>query len=86
MIDNLIKEIIPKSTDNTFFMRELLSQGKSTKEEDTFKQYLMQVKQECGRRLLTVLYHPDHGDMDLKFWVQFGKKPWLGRKFNNKLF
>ena len=41
MIDALIKEVIPAPTDNKFFMRELLTAPKNTKEGDTFKQYLV---------------------------------------------
>jgi hypothetical protein len=53
------------------------------KEEDTFKKYLAQCKAECGRRLIDTLY--DNEAMDLKYWLAFGRRPFLGQKFNDKL-
>ena len=81
----LAKEAVPSTTDAKFFMRALglISQGKGAKEEDTFKKYLTQCKTECGKRLIETLY--DNEAMDLKFWLAFGRRPFLGQKFNDKL-
>jgi len=53
------------------------------KEEDNFKKYLLQCKAECAQRLIAILY--DNDAMDLKFWLAFGRRPFLGAKFNDKL-
>jgi hypothetical protein len=80
-MDKLVKESIPT---NDFFMNDLLTnEGNKAKMTD----YLMKVKEECAKRLLDVLFHPEHGDMDCKYWLRFGKKDmsFLGRKFNNSI-
>lgn len=81
----LVKEAVPISTDSTFFMRNLgqMTQPKGPAEEDKCRKYLMQLKVECGARLIATLYA--NQAMDLKFWLGFGKRPFLGQKFNNKL-
>lgn len=67
-------------------MRELLSAPKNAKEGDVFNKYLKQIKEECGARLIQTLYMQEWGTMDLKYWLTLGKKPFLGRKFNNALY
>ena len=81
----MVKEAVPASTDAKFFMRALglLTQNKSAGEEDKFKKYLVQLKQECAVRLLATLYKNE--GMDLKYWLAFGRKPFLGQKFNDKM-
>ncbi len=85
IVDLLVKEAVPATTDAKFFMRQLglLTQPKGNAEEDKFRKYVTQLKSECARRLLDTIY--DNDAMDLKFWLQFGKKPFLGQKFNDKL-
>ena len=46
------------------------------------QEYLKQVKEECGNRLLDRIY--DHNGMDLKYWLAFGRRPFMGHKFNNQ--
>ena len=83
-----MKEAVPGYGDQDFFMRKLglLTQGKTTLEEEKFRKYVAQLKEVTGQRLLDTLWHPEHGDMDLKFWLAFGKKPVLGQKFNKSLW
>ena len=63
-------------------MRDLLEAGGS---HEKMAAYFMKIKEETGKRLMNILYHPEHGDMDCKHWVMFGKKPFLGRKFNSSI-
>ena len=35
-----------------------------------------------AKRLMDVLYNPEWGTLDLKFWLAFSKKKFLGRTFN----
>jgi len=87
IIEDLVKEQVPFSNDNDFFMRKLglLGQPKNGSEEEKFRKYAAQLKEACGKRLLLKLWHPEHGDMDQKYWLGFGKRPFLGQKFNRKL-
>jgi hypothetical protein len=66
-------------------MRQLgqIVASKSSSEEDKYKKYLQQIKEECASRLVAIIF--DNNAMDLKFWLQFGKKPFLGQRFNDKL-
>ena len=66
--------------DNKFFMKGILKY--TAREDDAFKKYCLQLKQETSRRLLEILYHPEWGTMDLKFWLAFSKKKFLKMDFN----
>ena len=52
------------------------------KGEDKYKKYMAQAKQECAQRLMNILYHPQWGTLDLKFWLGFQKKKFLKLEFN----
>jgi hypothetical protein len=43
----------------------------------------MQLKAECADRLVKRIY--DFKGMDTKYWLAFGKRNFLGQKFNDKL-
>ena len=81
----LVKESVPSSSDTKFFMRMLglLVASKGSGEEDKYKKYLTQLKEESASRLVAIIY--DNNSLDLKFWLQYGRKPFLGQKFNDKL-
>ena len=76
----LSMEQVRSSGDNSFLMKGILKYN--NKEDDLFKKYALQLKQECSRRLLEILYHPEWGTMDLKFWLAFSKKKFLKMDFN----
>ena len=80
-----VKEAIPSSTDAKFYMRQLgqIAPSKTSGEEEKYKKYLTQLKEECAKRLVDTIY--DNNSLDLKFWLAFGKKPFLGQRFNDKL-
>jgi hypothetical protein len=84
VVATLVKEQIPNFDDEKFFMSPLLDSSKPN-DVTKAKKYLMDVKEECAKRLLEILWHPEHGDIDLKFWLVFGKKNFVGYKFNNKI-
>jgi hypothetical protein len=56
---------------------------KGNVEEDKARKYCTQLKEECAARLLQIIYA--NNSMDLKFWLAFGRRPFLGQKFNDKL-
>ena len=73
-------ENVRSAGDNSFFMKGILKYN--AREDDAFKKYCLQLKQELARRLLEILYHPEWGTMDLKFWIAFSKKKFLKMDFN----
>ena len=58
-------------------MGNLVLKGRGSSEEEKFRQYVKQLKEECAGRLMMMLYHPQYGTMDLKFWLAFAKKKFL---------
>ena len=49
-------------------------------------EYLKKCMDECSKRLLEYLYRPSEGEMNRKFWMGMGKKPFLGQKFVDKQY
>ena len=73
-------EQVSSASDNKFFMKPVVKYV--NKDDDTFKKYLLQCKQECSKRLLDILFNPEWGTLDLKFWLAFSKREFLKMKFN----
>ena len=73
----LVGEAIPSPSSPGFFLASLVVKGKGTAEEEKFKQYLKQLKEECALRMMNILYNPQYGTMDLKFWLAFSKRKFL---------
>jgi hypothetical protein len=73
-------EQVSSASDNKFFMKPVVKY--LNKDDDAFKKYLLQCKQECSKRLLDILYNPEWGTLDLKFWLAFSKKKFLKMDFN----
>ena len=48
--------------------------------------YMKKLMEECSKRLLEYLYRPQEGEMNRKFWMGMGKKPFLGQKFVDKQY
>jgi len=81
IVSGLAKELVPGSDDQAFYMRQLgLLSKAGGAEEKRYKEYLRQLKEECAKRLLETIYA--YGGMDLKFWLAFGKRYFLGQRFN----
>ena len=53
----------------------------NVKEDNKFKQYLMQLKEETAKRLMNILYNPEWGTLDLKFWLSYSKRKFLKMDF-----
>ena len=53
----------------------------NVKEDTKFKQYLMQLKEETAKRLMNILYNPEWGTLDLKFWLSYSKRKFLKMDF-----
>ena len=77
-IFKLSMEPVPSSGDPKFFMKSLC---KKDKDDAKFSKYLLQCKQECAKRLMNILYNPEWGTLDLKFWLAFAKKKFLKMDF-----
>ena len=76
----LANENLGSIQDQRFCIRDLVTPAPG--QEQKLTAYLKQCKQECAKRLLNdILFHPEKGNMDRKFWLAFGKRPYLGRKF-----
>ena len=58
-------------------MGNLVSKPKGASEEEKFRSYQKQLKEECANRMMTILYNPQYGTMDLKFWLAFAKLKFL---------
>ena len=73
---------------NTFFMNKMgmLSQAKSPAEKTKCAAQMKKMMDECSKRLLEYLYRPQEGDMNRKFWMALGKKPFMGQKFTDKQY
>ena len=54
----LIGEAVPSPSAPGFFMASLIAKGKGTSEEEKFRQYCKQMKEECAGRMMAILYHP----------------------------
>jgi len=64
--------------DKAFALGGIVSNPANRNETDTMRQYLTQLRQECGLRLLTKVYAFDESAPN-KWWICFNK-----RKFLNK--
>ena len=73
----LVQEAVPSPATPGFFLSNLCTKSKSPAEDEKFRTYLKQLKEECMLRLYGKLYNPDYGTMDLKFWLAFSKKKFL---------
>eukprot|EP00347_Sterkiella_histriomuscorum_P019025 403343255 len=76
-VQALVNEAVPSPSAPGFFMGTLVLKGRGTSEEEKFKQYIKQIKEECVGRLMYMLYNPQYGTMDLKFWLAFAKRKFL---------
>ena len=72
----------------TFFMNRLglLNMKAPMAERRKLGDYLKKLMQECSKRLLEYLFRAGEGDLNRKFWVGMGKKPFLGQKFTDKQY
>ena len=70
----LIQEAVP-NTASAGFMTALVAKGRPSAEEEKYRTYLRQLKEECGMRMFNILYQ--FGGMDLKFWLGFSKRKFL---------
>ena len=69
-------EPIPSITSGDFFMKYLTKKTDNTKGEDLAR-YFKEIRSVLVERLMHILYNPDWGTMDLKFWLAFHKKKFL---------
>jgi len=88
-IENLVKEAVKDHDASDNFLPIFEGDNKGVKpsaaEKSAYKKYMSGLKEETGKRLLEILHHKEHGDMDLKYWLTYGKKNFCNMKFNNSL-
>ena len=67
-------------TDSSFFMNKLglLPAGSAPAEKKKCTDYLKKAMDETSKRLLEYLWRAEEGEMNRKFWLGMGKKPFLG--------
>ncbi len=71
----LIQEGVPSPSAGGFFMNALTVKGRPSGEEEKFRTYLRQLKEECGMRLFNTIYQ--FNGMDLKYWLAYSKRRFL---------
>ena len=76
-LNKLAKKDIPAFDSNDFFLKGVFGTDNQTKA----KAYLQKANLKVVEKLLNILWNPNHGDCDLKFWVNFGKHNFVGWKF-----
>ena len=73
-------EAVPSVTSSAFFMKKagLIStdSGKAGKGDELSK-YFKELRKVLVERLLNILYNPEWGTLDLKFWLALHKKKFL---------
>lgn len=70
----LIQEPVP-TTASAGFMAALVVKGRPSAEEEKYRTYLRQIREECAMRMFNVLYQ--FNGMDLKFWLGYSKRKFL---------
>ena len=90
---NVVGQIVndPKAVEvgmETFFMNKLglLNIKAPVAEKRKLGDYLKKLMQECAKRLLEYLFRAGEGDLNRKYWVGMGKRPFLGQKFTDKQY
>ena len=70
-----------------FFLNKLgiLDPGRGA-EQNKLVTYLKKLMEECSKRLLELLYKPNEGDLNRKYWIGLGKRPYLGHKFTSQQY
>ncbi|CAI2382608.1 unnamed protein product [Moneuplotes crassus] len=69
------KDPIPSMTSSRFFMKYVTST--STGKADDLAKYFKELRKALVERLLGILFNPEWGTMDHKFWIQFYKRKFL---------
>ena len=66
--------------DKTFFMNFVV---KNTNPDEAVKlaEYLKMMKIETVKRFKDVIFNPEWGTMDLKYWLPLGKRDFMDFKF-----
>ena len=67
----LVAEAPQSPNDGKFFMGNLVNKSKNSSEDEKFRSYIKQLKEETASRMMAILYSPQYGTMDLKFWLAF---------------
>ena len=73
----LVAEAPQSPNDGKFFMGNLVNKSKNSSEDEKFRSYIKQLKEETASRMMAILYSPQYGTMDLKFWLAFAKMKFL---------
>ena len=63
-----------------------LAPNPSPAEKRKLSDYLKKLMEECAKRLLELLYRNGEGDLNRKYWVGLGRRPFLGQKFTDKQY
>ena len=89
VVGMIVKDPQAFTCDNqAFFLNKLglLSPARSNADITKLNTYLKKIMEECGKRLLELLYRPSEGDMNRKYWIGLGKRPFMGHKFCDKQY
>ena len=83
-LEKIVKDPI-SITDKDFYMNKLglIGTGGSSAK---LSQFLDKARAEACKRLLSIMYDPETGDLDRKYWIQYGNRTFLGQKYNTKFY
>ena len=86
LMDQVAKETVNVS-DSQFLLKTLgIMKSGSSAEASKAAKYLQECKDVTNKRLQHILFNPQTGDLDRRYWVMFGRAPFLGHKFTTKIF
>jgi len=67
--------------ESNFVLNGFFSNPENRKEQETFRQYFRQLREECGNRVVEFAYNED-GSQN-KWWMQFSKRKFLNLSSTN---
>ena len=76
-----LKEKFAMPSDKNFPLPFFVAKGYKPNELERFNKFAKQLRDECADRLLKILFHPEYGTMDLKFWLPYAKRKFLKVNF-----
>eukprot|EP01012_Entosiphon_sulcatum_P020974 TRINITY_DN257_c0_g1_i1.p1 TRINITY_DN257_c0_g1~~TRINITY_DN257_c0_g1_i1.p1 ORF type:complete len:178 (-),score=59.31 TRINITY_DN257_c0_g1_i1:416-949(-) len=70
--------------DGGFILPGFIPSAADAKEAEAWRQFIKQLKEEVGQRLVEKLYEfPEEDKTANKFWIAYTKKKFLGKSFEN---
>lgn len=68
------QKAVPSAADKKFFLSALVTTHHKPGEDGKYKDYLKQLKLETIPRIVDIMWNPEWGTLDQKFWLGFSQK------------